>query len=103
MDLLSDESKEVAKKPSRGRLAKVLDNEWVSIGLFIIGVALVYFFIQAFLFRSYQVDGQSMETALQNGDRLIIDKVPRSLARITNHAYIPNRGDIIVFNQAGIS
>lgn len=49
------------------------------------------------------VDGQSMESTLQNGDRLIIDKVPRSLAKVTGHAYIPRRGDIVVFNQSGLS
>lgn len=58
--------------------------------------------ITAFAFQSYQVDGQSMETTLQNNDRLIVDKIPRSLARITHHPYIPKRGDIIIFNQAGL-
>lgn len=103
MDLLSDEPDEGAKKASKIRRPKILDNEWVSILLFIVGVAIVYFIIQGFLFRSYQVDGQSMETTLQNSDRLIIDKVPRTIARVTGHAYIPHRGDIIVFNQAGIN
>jgi len=58
--------------------------------------------IAAFALQSYQVDGQSMETTLQNHDRLIVDKVPRTWARLTHHAYIPKRGDIIVFNQAGL-
>ena len=66
-------------------------------------MALVYFFIQGFLIRTYLVEGQSMETTLQNGDRLIIDKVPRTLSKITKHAYIPHRGDIIVFNQSGLA
>lgn len=54
-----------------------------------------------FVFQSYEVEGQSMETTLQNSDRLIILKVPRTLASITGHAYIPNRGDIIIFNRHG--
>lgn len=58
--------------------------------------------ITAFAFQSYQVDGQSMETTLQNQDRLIVNKVPRTLARITHHPYVPKRGDIIVFNQGGL-
>jgi signal peptidase I len=58
--------------------------------------------LTAFAFQSYQVDGQSMEASLQNNDRLIVNKVPRTLSRITHHAYVPNRGDIIVFNQAGL-
>lgn len=64
---------------------------------------LVALFIIGFVFRSYQVDGPSMENTLQNADKLIIWKVPRSWARITRHPYIPNRGDIIVFSQSGLS
>jgi signal peptidase I len=58
--------------------------------------------ITAFAFQSYQVDGESMETTLQNNDRLIVDKIPRTIARITNHPYIPHRGDIVIFNQGGL-
>ena len=56
-----------------------------------------------FVFRSYQVDGPSMQNTLQNNDKLIIWKVPRTWARITHHAYIPQRGDIIVFTESGLS
>jgi signal peptidase I len=64
---------------------------------------LVALFIIAFVFRSYQVDGPSMESTLQNGDKLIIWKVPRSWARVTRHDYIPKRGDVIVFSESGLS
>ncbi len=57
----------------------------------------------AFVFQSYQVDGPSMENTLQNDDRLIVWKVPRTIASITGHAYIPNRGDIIIFNQDNLA
>ncbi len=57
----------------------------------------------AFVFRSYQVDGPSMESTLQNTDKLIIWKVPRTWSRFTHHAYIPGRGDIIVFSESGLS
>lgn len=63
------------------------------------GVALLMI---AFVFRSYQVDGPSMQTTLQNQDKLIIWKVPRTLAKLTNHTYIPDRGDIIVFTESGL-
>lgn len=63
---------------------------------------LIAFAITAFALQSYQVDGESMETTLQNNDRLIVDKIPRSIARITGHSYIPHRGDIIIFNQANL-
>lgn len=58
--------------------------------------------LNTFVIQSYQVDGQSMENTLQNDDRLIVDKVPRTLARITGHQYVPKRGDIIIFNQTGL-
>jgi signal peptidase I len=63
----------------------------------------VAFLIIAFVFRSYQVDGPSMRNTLQNNDKLIIWKVPRTWASITHHAYIPQRGDIVVFSQTGLS
>ena len=58
--------------------------------------------ITAYIFQSYEVDGPSMQTTLQNRDRLIIWKVGRTWARITNNAYIPNRGDVIVFVKKGL-
>lgn len=58
--------------------------------------------ITAFIFQSYEVDGPSMQPTLENQDRLIIWKVPRTWARLTNHDYIPNRGDVIVFIKKGL-
>lgn len=103
MDSELDEAKKSLKRWTKIKRPQIFSSEWVSVALFIAGVAVAYFFIQGFLIRTYLVDGQSMETTLQNGDRLIIDKVPRSLARVTGHAYIPHRGDIIIFNQPGSS
>ncbi len=58
--------------------------------------------IVGFVFQSYEVDGESMHDTLQNRDRLIIWKVPRTWSRITNHDYIPRRGDVIVFTKKGL-
>ncbi|HEY5550043.1 MAG TPA: signal peptidase I [Candidatus Saccharimonadales bacterium] len=69
--------------------------------LFLVAPAIALL-IAAFVIQSYQVDGQSMEPTLQDNDRLIVDKWQRSWARITNHNYIPARGDIIIFNQGGL-
>lgn len=55
--------------------------------------------LTAFVFQSYEVDGPSMETTLQNKDRLIVYKLPRTIARITRHAYLPARGDIVIFTR----
>jgi signal peptidase I len=63
---------------------------------------LIAFGITSYAIQSYQVDGESMETTLQNGDRLIVDKMPRTISRVTGHAYVPHRGDIIIFNQANL-
>lgn len=72
-----------------------------------IGILLLAFLVAvlliAYVFRSYQVDGPSMESTLQNQDKLIIWKVPRTWARITQHDYIPKRGDVMIFQESGLS
>ncbi|MGZ6005283.1 MAG: signal peptidase I [Candidatus Saccharimonadales bacterium] len=60
---------------------------------------LIAFALTAFIFQSYQVDGSSMETTLQNQDRLIVLKLPRTWAKLTGHDYMPHRGDVIIFNK----
>lgn len=62
---------------------------------------LLAFGLISFVFQSYEVDGPSMETSLQDNDHLIVWKVPRTIARMTGHAYIPNRGDVVIFNEPG--
>src|SRR5579884_4352488 len=69
----------------------------------LITALLVALFIIAFVFRSYQVDGPSMENTLHNGDKLIIWKVPVTWSKLTGHPYIPKRGDIVVFTESGLS
>lgn len=64
---------------------------------------LVALFLTAFVFQSYQVDGESMETTLSNNDRLLVWKVPKTWARITGHPYIPARGDVVVFVERELS
>ena len=58
--------------------------------------------ITAFVFQSYEVDGQSMSTTLTDHDRLVIWKVSRTWARVTHKNYIPKRGDVIVFIKRGL-
>jgi signal peptidase I len=48
-------------------------------------------------------DGPSMQNTLHNQDRLIVWKTARTWSRITGHQYVPNRGDIIVFVESGLS
>jgi signal peptidase I len=72
-----------------------------TVGLFI-SAFLIAILLNTFVIQSYQVDGQSMESTLQNNDRLIVNKVPRTLSRIDGHQFVPKRGNIIIFNQAGL-
>lgn len=58
--------------------------------------------LTAFVFQSYEVDGPSMETTLQNQDRLIVYKLPRTIARITKHAYVPKRAEIVIFTRQDV-
>lgn len=58
--------------------------------------------ITAYVFQSYEVDGPSMQSTLQDHDRLIIWKVSRTWARLTHHEYVPGRGDVIVFIKKGL-
>jgi signal peptidase I len=69
----------------------------------LVAALLVAFGLIAWVFQSYEVDGPSMETSLMNQDRLIVWKVPRTVARITHHQYVPNRGDVIIFVESGLS
>lgn len=67
------------------------------VGVLVVAGILAFLLI-TFVFRSYAVDGPSMETTLQNQDKLIVWKVPRTIAKITGNDYIPNRGDVVIVN-----
>ncbi len=69
----------------------------------LIAALIVAFGLIAWVFQSYEVDGPSMENTLNNRDRLIVWKVPRTIAKLTGEPYIPNRGDIVIFTEGGIS
>lgn len=88
------------KRPRRmgSRASELFSTIFVVLAAISIAIILTLF-----VFQSYQVDGPSMQPSLQNGDRLIIWKVPRTIARVQGKAYIPNRGDIIVFSEPAIT
>jgi signal peptidase I len=58
---------------------------------------LIAVFLTVFVFQSYQVDGESMESTLSHNDRLIVWKLPKTWSKITGHDYVPQRGDVVVF------
>ena len=55
--------------------------------------------INTFIFRSFSVEGHSMDYTLSNGDRLIVNRLPVTLAGLKNQPYVPERGEIIVFKN----
>lgn len=58
--------------------------------------------ITAFVFQSYEVDGPSMESTLQDKDRLIVWKAGRTWSRVTKSSYIPPRGTVVIFTARGL-
>lgn len=96
---------EYSAAPSGPSSSQKKDN-WKSVlstVLILIAAPLVAIFLTSFVFQSYEVDGPSMQATLENQDRLIVWKVPRTLARLKNSHYIPARGDVIVFVKRGIA
>ena len=53
--------------------------------------------LNAFVFRSYNVVGISMENTLHNDDRVIVNRAVVSLAHFFGKEYVPERGQVIVF------
>lgn len=63
--------------------------EWLKVG--VLGIIL-FFFINMFLFSSYEVEGISMQSTLRDGDKVIVNKIGYEFGNIT-------RFDIIVFHS----
>lgn len=74
-------------------LLKDLVSLVVFVGLVVIGTLA----LNAFVFRSYNVVGVSMENTLHGNDRIIVNRVPVSIAHLMGQEYVPERGQIIVF------
>lgn len=67
--------------------------------IFAIAVLIGTLLINTFIFRSFNVEGPSMEKTLYTGDRLIVDRLPVTWAQLQNKQYVPERGKIIVFKN----
>lgn len=65
----------------------------------IIAAPILALLMTSHVFHSYQVDGLSMAATLDDGDRLIVNKLPKTISNLTDNAYIPKRWDIIVFDK----
>lgn len=71
----------------------------ISLLVFVVCVFIGTVFINNFIFRSFNVEGPSMEKTLYTGDRLIVNRIPSTVAQLQNKPYIPERGQIIVFKN----
>lgn len=71
----------------------------LNIILFVVLVFTGTLFINAFIFRSFNVEGPSMEQTLYTGDRLIVNRLPVTWSQLQNETYVPDRGEIIVFKN----
>lgn len=69
----------------------------------IVAAPLIALALVTFVFQSYEVEGPSMLSTLNDKDRLIVLKAARTWAKITGNAYIPDRYDIVVFNRQEVS
>ncbi|MDB5177886.1 MAG: lepB [Candidatus Saccharibacteria bacterium] len=67
--------------------------------VFVICVLIGTLLINTFVFRSFNVEGPSMEKTLFTGDRLIVNRLPVSWAQLQNKSYVPERGQVIVFKN----
>lgn len=83
-------------KTSKKESAKAITS---TLGLFLLA-PIIALILVAFVFQSYRVDGQSMESTLSNNDRLIVTKIARTWSRITHRSYIPSRYDVVVFKKS---
>lgn len=66
--------------------------------LAVAGSVTVALLLNLFVFQSYYVDGESMSPTLHTDNRLIVSKLERTLARLNNKPYVPQRGQIVVLN-----
>ncbi len=71
----------------------------ISVIIFVISIIIGTVLINTFVFQSYTVIGQSMEDTLHDSERIIVNRLPITWAKLQNSDYTPKRGDIIVFEN----
>lgn len=72
-------------------------KDLLSLVVFVACVVLGTMILNAFIFRSYNVVGSSMENTLQNDDRVIVNRLAVTWAHFLENEYVPKRGQVIVF------
>lgn len=74
-------------------------KDLLSLVIFVVCVIIGTILINTYVFRSFNVVGPSMESTLYTGDRLIVNRIPVTIAQIQGKSYVPQRGQIIVFKN----
>lgn len=74
-------------------------KDLLSITIFVACVVIGTLLINSFVFRSFNVQGPSMEPTMYTGDRLIVNRLPVTAAQLRGVSYTPERGEIIVFKN----
>ena len=81
------------------KLAARVKKNIISTVLALVLAPLLAVFLTSYVFHSYEVFGPSMQPTLEQGDRLIVLKAPRTWAKITGKQFMPKRGQIVVFDK----
>ncbi|MDO8335354.1 MAG: signal peptidase I [Candidatus Saccharibacteria bacterium] len=87
---------------SDNKTYKIL-KDVLNVVVFVVLVAVGVMLINAFVFRSFNVEGPSMEKTMYTGDKLIVNKIPVTFANIQGKKYMPERGQVIVFKNPELS
>ncbi|MBR3319784.1 signal peptidase I [Candidatus Saccharibacteria bacterium] len=78
-------------------------KDFLSLLTFVAAVALGTFLLNAFVFRSYNVVGGSMENTLLGDDRVIVNRLTVTWSHFLGQEYVPQRGEVIVFANGSSS
>ncbi|MEX0748437.1 MAG: signal peptidase I [Candidatus Saccharimonadales bacterium] len=79
-----------------------VDSTFIKLAVSWVIAILIALGIQHFAFQPYRVFGASMEPTLHPGDYLIISKLSTSWSNLRSDNYVPDRGDIVVFQANGV-
>lgn len=72
-------------------------KDLLSLLIFVVAVIVGTILLNAYVYRSYNVIGRSMENTLHNDDRVIVNRLAVSWAHFLGQEYVPKRGQVIVF------
>ena len=74
-----------------------LVKDLLSLAVFVVAIILGTFWLNAYVFRSYNVVGSSMANTLHDDDRVIVNRLPVTWAHFLGKEYVPKRGQVVVF------